>query len=76
MTAVETVKTIADLDLRSDLDLITNSQEVEELRAYLGSKEADEMSGFFVKVQDGDYSEIWGFYGCIPYIHKTVYKFR
>ena len=31
---------------------------------------------FFVKLADGDYAEIWGIYGTVPYLHKEAYRVR
>ena len=66
------VTTIGELD-DDDLTLVQQDQDVESIKHYLG-KIAQEFDGFFVKVEDGDYSEIWGFNGTVPYLDKTVYR--
>ncbi len=58
-----------------DFHLISDSQDVAEIKKYLGrSPLRDNFESFFVKVNDGDYQEIWGMFGVIPYIGKKVYR--
>ena len=62
---------IRDLDTRDDLQLVTDSQNVESVKAHFGEI-ASEFDGFLVKVGDGDYIEVWGFEGIIPDLCKDV----
>ncbi len=58
---------IKDLNERTDLSLVVDSQEVEFIKEYLGGtdkrkklrKILEDYSLFFVNVQDGDYTEIY-----------------
>jgi len=58
-------------ELPIDLQLITDSQDVESIKHHVGP-EAEECDGFLVRVEDGDYAEIWGFYGNIPWKWKSA----
>lgn len=63
------IKTIGQLNGRQDLILLTDSQDVEELREQFTGYDS-----FFVLAEEGDYSEIWGFVGSIPWNSKLVSK--
>lgn len=63
------VETIKDLDGREDLMLIQDSQDRYELEDYLGL-EHDENDGYFVKQENGDYTEVYAFYGFLPEKNK------
>jgi hypothetical protein len=41
----------------------------------LGEK-AHEFDSFFVEFADGDYSRVFGMYGCVPYHYKTLFTLR
>jgi len=78
-TIVTYVGTITDIQDRRDLTLIIDSFEVKYILDYLGypaPNEEDPMdfSGLFVSVRDGDYEEVYGFEGCVPYLHKNLWK--
>lgn len=62
---------IASLSTRQDLQLLTDSQDTEELR-----EQFPEYNSFFVKIVDGDYQEVWGFVGTVPYLSKLVSRLR
>jgi hypothetical protein len=67
--------TIASIQSRDDLTLVDIDYEVEHIKENLGkSKAIEEFGGFFVKIADGDYAEIYGYYGTVPYIHKDIYR--
>jgi len=64
-----------DLDSRPELMLITDSQDVQAIKEYLGSGEwLDDYDSFMVEVLDGDYGDIFGFSGIIPYSSYPVYR--
>ncbi len=63
--------TIADLQGRHDLQLITDSQDVAPIKDYFQGA-ALECDGFFVAVKDGDYTECYGFSGIVPFLHKPL----
>lgn len=65
--------TIADLQNRKDLELIQLDYDIEFVNDYFGIDNDDKYDGFLVKIEDGDYIEVYGFYG-VPYLYKNVYK--
>jgi hypothetical protein len=65
------LSTIAQLQHRNDLVLLTDSQDTEEYR-----NQYTNYDGFFVKEKDGDIIEIWGFVGIVPYLSKLVSKLK
>lgn len=64
--------TIADID--PALILVTDSQDVEAVREYLPCGKTDDHDSYFVRVGDGEYTEIWGFYGIVPILTKIAYR--
>ena len=73
-TTVKRYGTVADLDKRKDLDLVTNSIDVADIKDNFRNADVDEFDGFFVSVGEGEYEEVYGFYGNTPYLDKDVYK--
>jgi hypothetical protein len=65
----------ADLDGR-ELILVTDSQDTNHIREYFNSLEGSEFDSYFVRVADGDYAEVWGFFGIVPDNNKTVYRIK
>jgi hypothetical protein len=53
--------------------LVTNSQDVKEIQNYL-QFDAFSYDSFFVFAKDGEYLEIYGFHGLVPYHDKIVTK--
>lgn len=70
------VGTIADYDTsRPDLQLATDSQDVEYIKEYFGNRPAiKDFDGFLVKIEDGEYTEVYGFEGNIAWTSKPIYK--
>ncbi|MBA7554071.1 hypothetical protein ES705_46683 [subsurface metagenome] len=67
--------TILDLNKRDDLILVTDSQDVSEIKNYFGDRAAvKEFDAFFVKVGEGDFVEVYGFHGIVPNLEKTVWQ--
>ena len=67
--------TMRDLQARNDLQLVDLSQDVNAIKKYFGNNKAlDNFGGFMVKIENGDYAEVYGFTGNIPYLIKDVYK--
>lgn len=64
--------TIADLKFREDLTLVNDSQEVRMILYDVGVEE--KFDGLFLKVEDATYTEMYGFYGAVPTLTKTIYK--
>jgi hypothetical protein len=69
------VKKVSELDKKSDLQFVNADYEVSEIKKYAG-KSADDYDSFFVKIKDGDYSEIWGITGIVPTLTKTAYRVK
>lgn len=55
------------------LQLVTQDTDVQAIKDYLGKK-AEDYDSFLVKVGDGDYDEVWGMEGNVPYLNKTAYR--
>lgn len=68
---IKTIKELRDPELL----LVTDSQDVRAVKDTIGFP-ALEYDGFFVKVENGDYSEVWGFLGTIPYVWKHAERLR
>ena len=72
---VKDAGTVQNLNKRKDLILVTDSQDVKAIKDHLGHHEdVEDFDGFFVKIEDGDYSEIYGFEGSVPWLGKSVYN--
>lgn len=68
------------------LEFASDSQDVESVREYipvavLYSNDDEEnpivyqkYDSYFVEVQEGDYTQIWGMIGIVPYITKSLVK--
>jgi hypothetical protein len=66
---------VKDINGRKDLQFISDSQDVNDIKYMLGLKpELSEYDSFFVKVENGDYSEIYGMTGIIPYLYRRLDK--
>jgi hypothetical protein len=65
-------KTIADLDTRRDLMLVSDSQDIRAVKEHLGNPKWFEYGCLFVKVGEGDYEEIWGCESTVPRLHYLV----
>ena len=65
--------TVESLEKRNDLQFISNDEDVEGDKYHLGKK-AEGYDSFFVKVEDGDYKEVYGMEGSIPELNKPVWK--
>ena len=57
--------------LPQELQFVSDSQDVAAVKEHLGP-EAQDYDAFFVAVADGDYTEVWGMCGCVPYLSKLV----
>ena len=65
--------TVQDINNREDLTFCENDADF--IKEYIGEK-AQEYDTFFVKVENGDYSEIYGMYGIIPNLYKKLYRIK
>jgi hypothetical protein len=57
--------------LGQHLQLVSDSQNVQAIREHLGT-DAGNYDAFFVDTRDGDYTEVWGMCGIVPYNSKLV----
>lgn len=65
---------IADLNHRKDLTLVTDGQEVQRIKEQLGSADLDQFNSFLVKVEDGQFKQVFAYLGTIPYLYKSVFE--
>lgn len=65
------MRTIANLPVH--FVLVTDSQDVEATKEYL-PEFAQGYDSFFVEVLDGDYGQVWGFCGTVPYLSKLTMR--
>lgn len=73
--AAKEAGTIKEIQERKDLTLVTDSQDVEEIKEYFGKRPAvKEFDGFFVKIDKGDFVEVYGFHGIVPNVEKSLFK--
>ena len=67
------VSSVAALDGRNDLQFVSDSQDCSEIRFDFGPAwDGFGYDSYFVRVDDGEYKEIWGMCGIIPYKSKLV----
>jgi hypothetical protein len=57
--------------LPQELQFICDSQDVEPIREHIGAA-ADGYDAFFVHAVDGEYVEVWGICGTVPYNSKLT----
>lgn len=57
--------------LPTELQFVSDSQDVQAVRESLGEIAA-EYDAFFVNVGDGEYTEVWGIVGIVPYNTKLT----
>jgi hypothetical protein len=55
-------------DLSPSLDFISDSQHVRPINEVFGT----DFDAFFVMVEDGDFSAVWGMRGIIPDLQRRV----
>lgn len=64
------IKWVRDV-ISDEFQFISDSQDVEVIQDFLNTHRYD---SFYVKTKDGEYEEIYGMYGIIPYKDKEVIK--
>jgi hypothetical protein len=57
--------------LPQHLMFVSNSQDVDAVKESIGPS-AKDYDAFFVAVGDGDYDEVWGMCGIVPFKSKLV----
>jgi hypothetical protein len=63
---------VSDLESDQDLMLLSDRQDIRAVADYLGNPEWFDYGCLFVKVGDGDYSEIYGCESSVPYLTEWV----
>ena len=67
------VSSVAALDARTDLQFVSDTDECASIRFDFGpSWDGFDYDSYFVHVEDGEYKEIWGMAGIVPYKSKLV----
>lgn len=68
--AILTVKDISE----KEFSFVSDPQEVNYIKNDCKGLKDSPYDSFFVKIEDGEYKEIYGMEGIIPYLSKTVTK--
>jgi hypothetical protein len=66
--------TVANLNDRTDLQLISNSQDIEQIKHDLGDPEWFDFGCLFVSINEGEYDEIYGCDESTPWLSAAIYK--
>ncbi len=71
---METTNTVSIVSLlNKDLQFVSDSQDTAEIRFDFGPAwDGFEYDSYFVKIADGEYREIWGMCGIVPFNSKIV----
>jgi hypothetical protein len=57
--------------LPKDLRFVSDSQDTAPIKEYIGES-AQGYDAFFVSIKDGEYREVWGIVGIVPYNTKLT----
>ena len=60
--------------LADDLVFLSDSQDVYHLTEYFGGRVQHRFNAYFVRAVDGEYVEVWGMFGIIPFLARPVYR--
>lgn len=67
------VSSVAALNSRQDLQFVSDSQDTAAIRFNFGpNRDGFDYDSYFVRVEDGEYKEIWGMSGIVPHMSKLV----
>ena len=67
------VSSVAALNARTDLQFISYSQDTASIRFDFGPAwDGFDYDSYFVRAEDGEYKEIWGMVGIVPYLSNMV----
>lgn len=58
------------------IEFVSNSQDVAAVEDYTPVETHNLYDSYFAEVQDGDYTQIWGMSGIVPYLTKSLVKIR
>ena len=59
-------------DLPNEVLFVELSQDVNSIKEHY--PQFSEYDTFFVRVEDGEYVELYGMYGCVPWLSRNVFK--
>ena len=62
--------TVKDIEHDDKLIFVDTDYDVQEINNLLNT----DYDSYFVEVGEGEYKRIYGMYGIIPYINKTIYE--
>lgn len=62
-------------DFGDDYILVQDSQEIQDILDYIGAKKVSPHA-LFVKLDDGDYAEVWGLDNFIPWNYLEAYRLK
>jgi len=65
--------TVKDIQGRADLELISNSQDIENICVDIGVNPLS-FGCLFVEIIDGELGDVYGCYSNIPYLHYDLEK--
>lgn len=57
-----------------DAVFVSDSQDTAAIKAEYPVAVVEDFDSFFVVVEDGEYTAIWGMYGIVPRNDKAVYR--
>lgn len=57
--------------LPNELQFVSDSQDIAPIKEHIGASATD-YDAFFVNVENGDYTEVWGICGIVPYKSKLT----
>ena len=67
------MSSVATLNSRNDLQFVSDSQDTASIRLDFGPKwDGFDYDSYFVRVEDGEYKELWGMSGIVPRLSKMV----
>lgn len=67
------VSSVAALNSRPNLQFVSDSQDTAAIRFDFGPNwDGFDYDSYFVRAEDGEYKEIWGMSGIVPYMSKLV----
>lgn len=67
------ISTVDALNDRTDLTFVSDSPDTASIRFDFGPQwDGFEYDSYFVAIADGEYTEIWGMCGTVPYLSKLV----
>ncbi len=75
---MEKYGTIRDIKDRDDLSLVSDSYDVNGILDYIGASDSvkDDIDGLFVKTENAEYTEVYGFRNNVPYLSKRLWKLK